>query len=131
MAVFAAISGSWFVMLALKQGWQPVVDFFLTENLGRFSHVDFGPQRGPFYYVGVFMTEFSPWSFLFPVAGLEAWRRSRAKRGQPHGEAAGAVGNHGANHGVSSGDTSHGDLQRDRLRPYLLLGLWMLLAAAN
>ena len=64
----SAIGSSWFLMLGATQGWQPVADFLLDENLGRFSHLDFGPQRGPFYYLGVFFTEFAPWSFLFPPA---------------------------------------------------------------
>ncbi|HSR66734.1 MAG TPA: glycosyltransferase family 39 protein [Acidobacteriota bacterium] len=95
--LFTAISASWFLLLAWQQGWQPVIDFFLAENLGRFSHLDFGPDRGPFYYVTVFITEFSPWSFAFPFALLAAWKTHRAK-GEP------AFG--------------------QECRPYLLLGLW-------
>ncbi|HSR53312.1 MAG TPA: glycosyltransferase family 39 protein [Acidobacteriota bacterium] len=117
--VFASISASWFVLLAWQEGWQPVIDFFLTENLGRFSHVDFGPDRGPFYYVGVFLTEFAPWSFLFPFALLAAWR----------GRSSAAPGDSGiplrmTERGPSAGSDPDGSPGIPACRPYLLLGLW-------
>lgn len=71
------VSCSWFVLLALRHGPQPVIDFFVRENLGRFSSLDFGPRRGPFYYLGVFFTEFAPWSLFFPGA-LIWWLKRRS-----------------------------------------------------
>ncbi len=71
----AVIGSSWFLLLGAVHGWQPVADFLLHENLGRFSHLDFGPQRGPFYYLAVFFTEFAPWAFLFPAALYWLFRR--------------------------------------------------------
>lgn len=62
------IGSSWFLLLGAVHGWQPVIDFLLEENLGRYSHLDFGPQRGPFYYLLVFATEFTPWTWLFLAA---------------------------------------------------------------
>ena len=58
----------WFVLLGLKTGWEPVLDFIVRENINRFLSLDLGPQRGPFYYVGVFLGDFFPWSLLFPAA---------------------------------------------------------------
>ena len=58
----------WFLLLGLKMGWGPVADFFFHENLSRFLFLDLGPQRGPFFYVGVFLGDFFPWSFFFPAA---------------------------------------------------------------
>ena len=69
---------SWFLLLGAETGWQPVRDFFLKENLGRFTSVAFGPERGPFYYAGVFVGDFFPWSFFFPAAVIWSfllWRR--------------------------------------------------------
>ncbi|HXK59276.1 MAG TPA: glycosyltransferase family 39 protein [Acidobacteriota bacterium] len=70
--LFVIIASSWFVLLVMNRGWEPVIAFFLEENLGRFSHVDFGPSRGIFYYAGVFLGDFFPWSLFFVVA-LAAW----------------------------------------------------------
>jgi len=58
----------WFVLLGFKTGWEPVLDFIFRENINRFLSLDLGPQRGPFYYVGVFLGDFFPWSLLFPAA---------------------------------------------------------------
>ncbi|RPJ85962.1 MAG: phospholipid carrier-dependent glycosyltransferase, partial [Acidobacteria bacterium] len=65
---FLLVASSWFLLLLLKLGWDPVIDFFLKENLGRFANVDYGPARGPFYYAGVFLGDFFPWSLFFVVA---------------------------------------------------------------
>ena len=62
------LCSSWFLLLGIQVGWSAVSDFFLQENLGRFSSVDFGPQRGPFFFVPVFFGDFFPWSFFFPFA---------------------------------------------------------------
>ncbi|MBI4462624.1 MAG: glycosyltransferase family 39 protein, partial [Acidobacteria bacterium] len=71
----------WYVLLGVRMGWGPVVDFFLRENLGRFASLSYGPARGPFYYVGVFFADFFPWSLLFPAA--VAWAAAGWKRGTP------------------------------------------------
>ena len=67
-ALFLGVSLCWFVALGLGYSWEPVWDFFLRENLGRFAHMDFGPQRNLFYYFGVFAGDFAPWSLLVPGA---------------------------------------------------------------
>ncbi len=81
--VLAVISLSWFVALGLTHGWQSVLDFFLQENLGRYLNVDFGPQRGYFYYVGVFLADFFPWSVLL-LGALLAHRVSRKQLYREH-----------------------------------------------
>ena len=58
------------------------MEFFLSDNLGRFVSVDFGPQRGPFYYVGVFLGDFFPWSFFFPAAVIWSLRRKKDSGGE-------------------------------------------------
>lgn len=82
----ALVGSSWFLLLGAFHGWQPVADFLVEENLGRFSHLDFGPQRGPLYYMLVFATEFTPWTWLF-LAALY-WRlRNRSSSGKEEGDA--------------------------------------------
>ncbi len=80
--VLAAVSASWFVVLGLARGWQAVIDFFMQENLGRYLNVDFGPERGYFYYVGVYLADFFPWSVLLPAV-LIAYFRQRSKSLSP------------------------------------------------
>lgn len=104
-ALWLAVAGSWYMMLGMHQGWGPVIDFFLLENLGRFSHVDFGPSRGPLYYLGVFFTEFLPWSFLFPFAVAWGWRPIASR--------------------LKGGDCS--EAQRERSDALIFLGLWFVL----
>ncbi len=80
--VFLVISMPWFLLLALRSGGQPVIDFFLVENLSRFTHLALGPERGPFYYLGVFLGDFFPWSLFF-VAALVWWLTKGWPRTQP------------------------------------------------
>ena len=58
----------WFLLLGARLGWEPIAEFFLAENLGRFTSLDFGPERSFFYYIGVFLGDFFPWSLLFLAA---------------------------------------------------------------
>lgn len=79
-SLFLLLSSSWFLLLGTQMGWSFVSDFFLQENIARFSSVSFGPQRGFFFFIPVFFGDFFPWSFLFPFALLWAFRRSNDKK---------------------------------------------------
>jgi len=57
-------ASSWFVLLGLQEGWESVFAFFLRENVGRYLDTSFGPQRGFFYFPGVFVGDFFPWSIV-------------------------------------------------------------------
>ncbi len=78
--LFLTIAGSWFAALGLTYGWEPVRSFLFTENVGRFLDTDFGPRRGYFYYVGVFLADSFPWSLIAPVALIGLFRDSRRQR---------------------------------------------------
>ena len=73
--IYFFLCSFWFALLGITTGWEPVLEFFLSDNLGRFVSVDFGPQRGPLYYVGVSFGDFFPWSFFFPAAVIWTLRR--------------------------------------------------------
>jgi hypothetical protein len=78
-----ALCASWYAGLGLRMGWDPVANFFLHENAARFLSTDFGPLRGPFFYVGVFLADFFPWSLLFPAAvfwSLAGWKSREQAR---------------------------------------------------
>jgi 4-amino-4-deoxy-L-arabinose transferase-like glycosyltransferase len=77
--LFLLIVTPWYLVLGFYNGWESVTDFFLKENLGRFTHLDYGPDRGYFYYVGVFLADFFPWSLLF-LGGVYWYFRGGKKR---------------------------------------------------
>jgi 4-amino-4-deoxy-L-arabinose transferase-like glycosyltransferase len=81
--ILLGTSFSWFIALGLTHGWEPVSSFIFSENIGRFTSEDFGPRRGIFYYAGVFLADFFPWSLPFigfSAAGL--WEMGgRLKKG--------------------------------------------------
>ena len=73
LLVFCLVSSSWYLLLGFTQGWDSVFDFLWKENLGRFTHVDFGPQRGLQYYPLVFLADYLPWSILLLGALAGRW----------------------------------------------------------
>ena len=73
LLVFCLVSSSWYLLLGFTQGWDSVFDFLWKENLGRFTHVEFGPQRGLQYYPLVFLADYLPWSILLLGALAGRW----------------------------------------------------------
>ncbi|MBI4446603.1 MAG: glycosyltransferase family 39 protein [Acidobacteria bacterium] len=67
-AIFMSVGFFWFALVGPQLGWERVADFFWQENFRRYSGQEFGPARGPFYYLGVFMGDFFPWSLLLVAA---------------------------------------------------------------
>ena len=78
-ALYIALCSFWFLLLGLEMGWEPVLGFFMEENLSRFTSMEMGPRRGYFYYVGVFLGDFFPWSFFFlaAVVGSLGWKKPK------------------------------------------------------
>jgi len=76
-AIYLFLCAFWFLLLGLQLGWEPIVGFFLEENINRFTSLAMGPRRGLFYYVGVFLGDFFPWSFFFlaAVVGSLGWKK--------------------------------------------------------
>jgi 4-amino-4-deoxy-L-arabinose transferase-like glycosyltransferase len=72
--VFLLVVLPWYVGLARTLGLDAIYRLLVVENLGRFTVEDFGPQRGPFYYLPIFLADFAPWSLLV-VAGAFLLRR--------------------------------------------------------
>ncbi len=77
LLVFLLVASSWYLLLGITQGWDSVSDFLWKENLGRFTHVDFGPQRGLQYYPLVFLADYFPWSILLLGAVAGRWSARR------------------------------------------------------
>ena len=78
-AIYLFLCSFWFFLLGVYAGWEPVISFFLEENISRFASLEMGPRRGPFYYVGVFLGDFFPWSFFFVAAVLGSLRWKKPK----------------------------------------------------
>ena len=78
-AIYLFLCSFWFLLLGFHLGWESVVGFFLEENISRFTSLEMGPRRGLFYYVGVFLGDFFPWSFFFiaAVVGSLRWKKFR------------------------------------------------------
>jgi 4-amino-4-deoxy-L-arabinose transferase-like glycosyltransferase len=72
--LFSVLVLPWYVLVYLHSGWVYIAPFLVRDNLGRFATEGLGPSRGPFYYAGVFLAEFFPWSILSVAALAQLWR---------------------------------------------------------
>jgi 4-amino-4-deoxy-L-arabinose transferase-like glycosyltransferase len=73
IGILAAVILPWYILVYKIHGWTYIAPFFLKDNLGRFAMESMGPSRGPLYYLGVFVIDFIPWSFLAPFAIYLLW----------------------------------------------------------
>jgi 4-amino-4-deoxy-L-arabinose transferase-like glycosyltransferase len=77
--IVLAVVAPWYVALYLESGWTHITEFFIGENLERYTSL-IGPQsRGPLFYLPVMLTDGLPWSLALPavVAGWIQERRTR------------------------------------------------------
>lgn len=66
--IVAAIVVPWYALIYAEHGWQYIRDFFIGENLGRYSET-VGEQNRPFFfYLPVLFTELFPWALFVPAA---------------------------------------------------------------
>jgi 4-amino-4-deoxy-L-arabinose transferase-like glycosyltransferase len=75
--IVLAIVLPWYLALYQREGWTPIVSFFVNENVGRYtSGIGFQSSRGPLFYLPVVFTDGFPLS-LFLIAAAVLARRSR------------------------------------------------------
>lgn len=67
---------SWFLVLYLRQGIEPLTWFFLRENLQRFAASTYDADRPWWYYGPVYAIEGLPWSVLLAPAIVFSFRAS-------------------------------------------------------
>jgi 4-amino-4-deoxy-L-arabinose transferase-like glycosyltransferase len=87
-AVFACIALPWYGLVYLAHGWTYIGQFFMIDNLSRYASENMGPPRGLFYYFGVYIADFFPWSLLLLLAALypllaalyQSWRTRKRER---------------------------------------------------
>jgi len=85
--LFMIVSCGWFGILAISNELEGIRTFFLKENIGRYISVHYGPRRGLFYYFGVFLVDFFPWSCFLPAAiygFARLWKRSELEESDRH-----------------------------------------------
>jgi len=82
LLVAGGVSASWFAAVASRLGAEPLVYFFLHENLERFAGETYDSGRAPWYYLVTYLAEGAPWSLLLPPALVSLWRRRRSPEAQ-------------------------------------------------
>jgi 4-amino-4-deoxy-L-arabinose transferase-like glycosyltransferase len=80
--IATAIVAPWYVLLYLQHGWTYITDFFIGENVGRFTETIGVQARGPFFYVPVLLSDTLPWSLCLPAVVM-AWRADRKSGREP------------------------------------------------
>ena len=73
-ATFAVLGLGWFALLYARLGAEPIVHFFLRENLQRFAGDAYDVGRPLWFYLPAYLAEGLPWSAFLPLA---MWRLSR------------------------------------------------------
>ena len=63
----------WYAALYAQHGWVHIKEFFLDENVMRYTQPFGAARRGVLFYVPVLLSDLFPWSLLLPVALGSAW----------------------------------------------------------
>jgi 4-amino-4-deoxy-L-arabinose transferase-like glycosyltransferase len=66
---------SWFLLVYLREGIEPLKWFFLRENLQRFAATTYDADQPFWYYFLIYAVEGLPWSLLAGPAALFAFRK--------------------------------------------------------
>jgi 4-amino-4-deoxy-L-arabinose transferase-like glycosyltransferase len=74
VVIVLAIVAPWYVALYHRDGWTPIVSFFIGENISRFAEGIGVQNRGPFFYLPVVFSDSLPWSLCLFAAAV-AWVR--------------------------------------------------------
>jgi 4-amino-4-deoxy-L-arabinose transferase-like glycosyltransferase len=73
-----AVAAPWYVTLYLQHGWTYITEFFIGENLGRYTETIGVQARSPLFYLPVVLTDALPWSLFLPAA-VVAWVSDRRR----------------------------------------------------
>jgi 4-amino-4-deoxy-L-arabinose transferase-like glycosyltransferase len=77
-AAFLVLGLGWFVLVRNRLGDEPLVHFFLRENVERFAGDAFDVGRPFWFYLPAYVAEGLPWSPFLPIA---LWRLARSREG--------------------------------------------------
>jgi 4-amino-4-deoxy-L-arabinose transferase-like glycosyltransferase len=68
LLAFTALGLGWFGLVYRRLGADPLVHFFVRENLERFAAPTFDIGRPAWFYLPAYLAEGLPWSLLLPIA---------------------------------------------------------------
>jgi len=74
LLIVAAIVAPWYILDYQRHGWTHIYEFFVGENVGRYTETVGLQHRGPLFYIPVLLTDLFPWSLFLPAALWAAWR---------------------------------------------------------
>jgi len=83
--IVLAIVAPWYGMVYAQHGWDYIREFFIGENLERYSDTYGEQARSVFFYIPVLLTELFPWSLFVPVAVAQTFRPAVAQAFRPAG----------------------------------------------
>ena len=81
---FAGLGLGWFVLVHQRLGVDPLVYFFLRENLQRFAAETYDIGRPAWFYVPAYLAEGLPWSPFLPIALARLWGSADPQRRPSH-----------------------------------------------
>jgi dolichol-phosphate mannosyltransferase len=74
VALFGLLGFAWFAAIYVRLGVEPLVHFFLRENLERFAASTYDAGQPFLFYLGAYLSVGAPWSAFFALAAARAWR---------------------------------------------------------
>lgn len=77
IAIIAVIVAPWYIADFQQHGWAHIHDFFIGENLDRYTETVGVQSRSAFFYLPVLLSDLTPWSLFLPAALWMAWRERR------------------------------------------------------
>ena len=76
--IIVAIVAPWYVALYMRHGGAPLAEFFLGENVARYTAgIGVESARGPLFYLPVLISDSFPWSMFLGAAAVGWWRHRR------------------------------------------------------
>lgn len=74
LLIVVAIVAPWYVVVYERHGWDKIYEFFIKENVGRYTETVGLQHRPAYFYVPVLLTDLLPWALFLPAAVWAAWR---------------------------------------------------------
>jgi 4-amino-4-deoxy-L-arabinose transferase-like glycosyltransferase len=74
LLIILAIILPWHIADYRQHGWAHIREFYIGENLGRYTETVGVQDRQWLFYIPVLLGDLFPWSLLLPAALIAAWR---------------------------------------------------------
>jgi 4-amino-4-deoxy-L-arabinose transferase-like glycosyltransferase len=84
LLIVVAIVVPWYAALFVRHGWDPIVGFFVGENVGRYTSSMAPQSRSVFFYMPVLFGDLFPWAPLVAIPLVSAWRGRQPGEDAPH-----------------------------------------------